>query len=181
MRLAVRPGVRRRRPWHASAPARWLKRSVVLAAVGLATLALLAAQPSPAGAQSPEQLEAQALQVEKQLLCPRCTNIRLDQCELAICEDMRLLIRERLEAGSSSDDILLYFSNRFGERVLAQLPRSGFNLFLFGWVGGSILLVAVAGTAVLLQLRRTANAPAASLSDADDEWLDAQIERGDSP
>ena len=181
MRHAVRLGVRRRRPWHASAPGRWLRSGAVLATVAVATLVLLAAPPSHAEAQSAEQLEAQALQVEKQLLCPRCTNKRLDQCELAICADMRLVIRERLEAGSSTDDILLYFSNRFGERVLAQLPRSGFNLFLFGWVGGSVLLVAFAGTAVLLQLRRTASAPPATLSDADDEWLDAQIEREDSP
>ena len=83
-----------------------------------------------------QDIEAQALQVERQLLCPQCTNVRLDHCELAICEDMRVEIRERLAAGQTPDDILLFFSSRFGERVLADLPRSGFNLVLFGWVRG---------------------------------------------
>ena len=105
--------------------------------------------------------------------------MRLDQCELAICEDMRRQIRERLAAGASGDDILLFFSIRFGDRVLADLPRSGFNLVLFGWVGGSIVLVAVAGSVTLWRLRRSAT-PAlagagATLSEADERWLDEQL------
>ena len=128
-----------------------------------------------------QDLEAQALQVERQLLCPTCTNKRLDTCELAICADMRLQIRERLAAGASGDDILLFFSNRFGDRVLADLPRSGFNLVLFGWVGGSIVVVAVAGGATLWRLRRSAMplfatpGGALTLSEDDERWLDEQL------
>ena len=129
-----------------------------------------------------QDLEAQAQQIESQLLCPQCTNKRLDICELAICIDMRELIRERLAAGDTPDDIILFFSNRYGERVLADLPKSGFNLVLFGWVGGSLLLVATLGTSALLRLRRTAALPAVEALDAEGErWLDEQSASDGTP
>ena len=148
-----------------------------LAIVAVAAAAVLALAGE---AQSPrahaQDLEAQALQIERQLLCPQCTNKRLDVCELPICVDMRALIQERLAAGATADDILLFFSNRYGERVLADLPRSGFNLVLFGWVGGSLLLVLLAGGAVLLRLRRSASPVAVGALDAEEErWLDEQL------
>ncbi|MDA1061426.1 MAG: cytochrome c-type biogenesis protein CcmH [Chloroflexi bacterium] len=151
---------------------------LLLVVLALATAIVGLQAGSRAGAQD---LEAQALQVERQLLCPRCTNVRLDHCELAICEDMRLEIRERLGAGHTSDDILLFFSSRFGDRVLADLPRSGFNLVLFGWVGGSIVFVLVAGSATLWRLRRTASlevvrADSGALDAAEERWLDEQLQ-----
>jgi cytochrome c-type biogenesis protein CcmH len=154
----------------------------------LVALAVLAVALFDGGGAVAQDLEAQALQLERQLLCPQCTNVRLDHCELAICRDMRDEIRERLAAGQTGDDILLFFSNRFGDRVLADLPRSGFNLVLFGWVGGSVVLVAVAGAATLWRLRRSATpAPALAggspdpraLSEAEERWLDEQLRSAD--
>ncbi len=146
---------------------------LALAALIVATVGALALAGGSVGAQDPE---AQALQIERQLLCPQCTSKRLDVCELAICDDMRSLIRERLAAGDSPDTILLFFSTRYGDRVLAELPKSGFNLVLFGWVGGSILLVALLGGAGLWSMRRSAEASAvAALDVADEQWLDEQL------
>ncbi len=152
---------------------------VALAATALAIVAIAslasARAPTTVGAQD---FEAQALQIERQLLCPQCTNKRLDVCELPICVDMRALIRERLAEGAAPDEIVLFFSNRYGERVLADLPKSGFNLVLFGWVGGSIVLVALVGGLVLLRMRRSATfVPTVPLDDAEERWLDEQIDR----
>lgn len=142
----------------------------------------LGATGAPAGAQD---FEAQALQIEQQLMCPRCINVRLDHCELTICEDMRAEIRDQLAAGRSGDDIILYFSDRFGDVVLADLPREGFNLWLFGWVGGSILLVAAIGVAALWRMRRGATlAPAGAggaLDAAEERWLDEQMRAREGP
>ncbi|MYD65079.1 MAG: cytochrome c-type biogenesis protein CcmH [Chloroflexi bacterium] len=129
-----------------------------------------------------QDFEAQALQVEQQLMCPRCINVRLDHCELTICEDMRAEIRDQLAAGRSGDDILLYFSDRFGDAVLAELPREGFNLWLFGWVGGSTLLVAAIGATALWRMRRAAALAAAgggSLDASEERWLDEQLRAGE--
>lgn len=139
----------------------------------------LGATGGPARAQD---FEAQALQIEQQLMCPRCINVRLDHCELTICEDMRAEIRDQLAAGRSGDDILLYFSDRFGDVVLAELPREGFNLWLFGWVGGSTLLVAAIGAVALWRMRRGAPLAATdggSLDASEERWLDDQLRTGE--
>ena len=133
------------------------------------------ANVSPGG-----DLDARSLAIERQLLCPQCTNERLDICTLAICNDMKRLIRERLAAGDPPDDILLYFRGRYGDRVMRQIPREGFNLVLFGWVGGSLALVALAGGGFLYRLRRATVARASANGSGDphdDAWLDAQLER----
>ena len=84
----------------------------------------------------------------------RVTNKRLDVCELAICNDMRETIRRELAAGRPSDDIIYFFRNRYGDRVLAELPKSGFNLLLWGWVAASMALVTAGGALGLYRLRQ---------------------------
>lgn len=156
--------------------------SFVLAVV--ATAAAIGAGGDMAHAQElPPQLESRALGIERQLLCPQCTNKRLDVCELAICIDMREQIRQQLVDGRTNDEIIFFFSNRYGQRVLAEIPREGFNLVLFGWVGGSLLLVAGGGALFLLHLRRSGRAYRAARAgiDApapnaeDDAWLEAEL------
>ena len=167
----MHPAVRRRIGLGAAAVA-------AIAIVALA--ALLAIAPPGEGSASAPDPEAQALQLERQLLCPKCTNLRLDHCELQVCHDMRREIRDQLAAGANNDDVLLFFSTRFGDRVLADLPRSGFNLVLFGWVGGSILLVGLGGGMMLWRLRRSARplAAAGAPSEVDERWLDEQLDAG---
>ncbi|MDA0270215.1 MAG: cytochrome c-type biogenesis protein CcmH [Chloroflexi bacterium] len=145
---------------------------VLVAAVATACLSVLAA--TTGSAQLPAT-EEQAIAIERQLLCPQCTNKRLDVCELAICYDMKQLIRERLEAGSTADDIILFFETRYGPQVRAELPREGFNLWLFGWVTGALALVALAGGWFLLSLRSRARPAPAATAPVDDDWLDAEL------
>ena len=106
-------------------------------------------------AQAQEVESEQQLAIERQLLCPQCINERLDQCELPICEDMRTIIRQQLAEGTPPDQIVFFFRARYGERVLADLPREGFNLLLFGWVAGSLLLMGVGGGWALWRMRRS--------------------------
>ncbi|TAK78105.1 MAG: cytochrome c-type biogenesis protein CcmH [Dehalococcoidia bacterium] len=153
----------------------------------LLALALLAVAPlaaPPASAQVPPssdpRIEAQALVIEKQLLCPLCTNERLDICGTVVCVDMKRIIREQLAAGATPDEIIFYFEQRYGERVRADLHRDGFNLILFGWVGASVLLVAAGGAWFLLSARRTkALASGPNSTGVDEAWLDAQIADGE--
>lgn len=153
--------------------------AILAAALLLGAITLGVAEPLRAQTET----DIRALEIERQLLCPQCTNLRLDVCETQICIDMRAVIRERIEQGQSDHEIIEYFTGRFGDRVLADVPREGFNIWLFAWVGGSIALVAGLGTYVLIRLRRTATpVPAVSDSDGDERWLDAElpVERGPS-
>lgn len=143
-------------------------------AVTLGAGVLLLTGPRGAFAQLPAT-EEQAIAIERQLLCPQCTNKRLDVCELAICRDMKQIIRERLAAGSTADDIILFFETRYGPQVRAELPREGFNLWLFGWVSAAVALVGVAGTWFLLSLRRRARPAPVAAAPVDDGWIDAEL------
>lgn len=158
-------------------------RALVAATLVLGAVALLATRETSAQVPATEE---QALAVERQLLCPICTNERLDVCSTAICQDMKRIIRERLADGSTPDDIILYFETRYGPKVRAELEPEGFNLWLYGWIGASTLVVAALGGWFLLGLRRRATrrlVPIAPPPGAgtDDEWLDAQIADGDDP
>lgn len=148
-----------------------------IAVVLLLAVTTLALRLDSARVEAQTEVEVRALEIERKLLCPQCTNLRLDVCETQICIDMRNVIHDRLEQGQSEQQIIDYFTGRYGDRVLADLPREGFNLVLFGWVGGSVLLVAALGTVVLLRLRRTATPAPANMNAADDRWLDDQLTR----
>jgi len=128
------------------------------------------------------RIEAQALAIERQLLCPLCANERLDICATTICIDMKRIIREQLTAGASPDEVIFYFEQRYGERVRVDLHRDGFNLILFGWVGSSVLLVAAAGTWFLVSARRASlRAHPARAALVEDPWLDAEVTDRDEP
>lgn len=164
--------------------ARFATRLILGGTLALAAVMLLAVVEDARALEQVPATEAQALAIERQLLCPVCTNERLDVCSSAICRDMKRIIRERLEAGSSPDDIILYFEQRYGPKVRARLERSGFNLWLYGWIGGSIVVVGALGGWFLVNLRshaRTASPGAAPPPEAvpDDDWLDAQIAESD--
>ena len=70
--------------------------------------------------------------VAKEIYCPVCESTPLDVCATAACADWRELIREKLTAGETKEDIFNYFSHQYGDGVLANPPREGFNLIL--WV-----------------------------------------------
>jgi cytochrome c-type biogenesis protein CcmH len=69
--------------------------------------------------------------VAKQLYCPVCENIPLDVCPTQACIQWRELIRQKLAAGWSPDQIKQYFATQYGDRVLAIPPRRGLNWLVY--------------------------------------------------
>ena len=67
------------------------------------------------------------LAIAKKLYCPVCPNTPLDVCETQACQDWRAQIRDQLSAGWTEEQIINYFVNQYGERVLAEPQRSGFT------------------------------------------------------
>ncbi len=65
--------------------------------------------------------------IAKQLYCPVCPNTPLDVCETQACKDWRDQIRDQLTAGWTDQQIINYFVDQYGERVLAEPQRSGFT------------------------------------------------------
>ncbi len=112
-------------------------------------------------------LEARARELSKGLRCLVCRNENIDESNADLARDLRLLVRERLVAGDSDDEVIAYLVDRFGEYVLLQPTASGENLIL--WVAGpAMLLVALAGAGIYLRRRKAApDAAPAPLSEAE--------------
>jgi cytochrome c-type biogenesis protein CcmH len=69
--------------------------------------------------------------IAKQLYCPVCENTPLDVCPTEACRQWRELIRDQLAEGKTEAEIKQYFVANYGERVLAEPTRTGFNWLLY--------------------------------------------------
>src|SRR3989338_1215935 len=96
--------------------------------------------------------------VAKELYCPVCPNTPLDVCETKACQDWRAQIKDQLAAGWTDDQVIQYFVEQYGERVLAEPRRSGFTSFVWLLPVLSVIigLVVVAQVLRSWQARRSA-------------------------
>jgi len=81
--------------------------------------------------QSPTPSDDQVNAVAHQLYCPVCENISLDVCPTQACAQWRALIREKLAAGWSDQQIKDYFVAQYGDRVLSTPPTRGLNWLVY--------------------------------------------------
>ncbi|MFN3613528.1 MAG: cytochrome c-type biogenesis protein CcmH [Rubrimonas sp.] len=109
---------------------------------GLMTLTLLAA---PAQAVQPDEVladpeqEARARQISAGLRCLVCRNESIDDSNADLARTLRLLVRERIEAGDSNAETVQYIVDRYGEYVLLQPRFTAANAFI--WLSGPALLM----------------------------------------
>jgi cytochrome c-type biogenesis protein CcmH len=97
----------------------------------LAILVLVLLIPLSVSAQGSEPTDDEVNAVAKQLYCPVCENIPLDACGTVACEQWRGIIRDQLADGKTEDEIKDYFVAQYGDRVLAEPPRTGFNWLIY--------------------------------------------------
>lgn len=70
--------------------------------------------------------------VAHQLYCPVCQNTPLDVCPTDACRDWREQIRGMLAEGKTEEEILQYFVDQFGDRVLSATPvTTKFNWIIY--------------------------------------------------
>ena len=88
---------------------------------------------------------------------------------------MKEVIREKLRAGESEDEILDYFSARYGDAVLASPPTSGFSAVV--WiVPPAAILIGIALLAVIMRRMKKRDI-SEDLTDADLGDYLAQVDR----
>ena len=111
---------------------------------------VLIAPTTPAWAVNPDEvledpvLEQRARDISAMLRCLQCQNQSIDDSDAGFSKDMRLLVRERLVAGDTDEQVLDFVVARYGEFALLKPRFSTQNLIL--WVGPSVLLlIAIAG------------------------------------
>ena len=128
----------------------------------------------PAAAISDDQMNA----VAHQLYCPICQNVSLDVCPTTACANWRELIRQKLAAGWSVQQIKDYFANQYGTQVLPEPPLQGFNWLAYLLPAALLAALAATGWSVAWRLRRKASAhPSAGDGKTPGPMQDAYVAR----
>jgi cytochrome c-type biogenesis protein CcmH len=142
-------------------------------------LALLA---GPAWAVQPDEilddpvLEERARDISSGLRCLVCRNENIDDSNAELARDLRLLVRERLVAGDSNNQVVDFIVERYGEYVLLRPRSDGSALVL--WLAGPLMLLLGAGIALRYVRGRGRTAPEGdTLSDAETARLDEIMKR----
>lgn len=74
-----------------------------------------------------QSIEEEARRIGQELQCPVCEGLSVADSPSQLATQMRGIIREKLAAGESAEQIRQYFVDRYGETVLRVPPRSGFT------------------------------------------------------
>jgi len=121
-------------------------------------------------------LEARARALSEELRCMVCQNQSIDLSDAELAHDLRVLVRERLSAGDTDEQVLDYVVSRYGEFVLLK-PRFSLRNALL-WGTPVVLLLAGAGVLFATQRRRKSSAQA--LTPEESAELDRILKSGKS-
>ena len=116
--------------------------------------------------------------VSRELYCPVCENEPLDVCGTAACERWRAQVRTMLEQGASREEVINYFVEQFGQRVVATPRDPVLNLLSWAVPAAAVVLGLVIVGVVLVRWRFGSRAghPAEEIAQEDDDYR-ARLER----
>lgn len=149
----------------------------------LAALFLAVAAAAPVFAIEPQEqladpaLEVRARTISQELRCLVCQNESIDDSNADLARDLRRIVRERLTAGDTDDQVLGFVTARYGDYVLLRPPLRAGTLAL--WFGPVVLLFAA--IALLILRRRRRPAEAAPLSPEENRRLARLMDEESAP
>ena len=121
----------------------------------IALLAVISVRP--AFAVKPDEmlkdpvLEERARDISSGLRCLVCQNQSIDDSDAPLARDLRILVRDRLEAGDTDAEVRSFLVDRYGEFVLLKPSFSNKNLVL--WSFAPLVLILGVVTIFLLYRR----------------------------
>jgi cytochrome c-type biogenesis protein CcmH len=152
-------------------------------AAALVVVLLLLIGPPGLGAQQPARHvdEPTVYEIAGKLRCVVCQNLSVADSPSEMAQQMRAIIRERLAAGETPEQVVRYFVERYGDWILLEPRRQGFTLLV--WVLPPLGLLAGLGVLAVVLHRwsrrgaaRRAEAPA--VDGAMRERIRDELERG---
>ena len=154
-----------------------MKRIVhILALVVLMALPQFARAVEPSEMLSDPKLEARARAISAGLRCLVCQNESVDESNAALAHDIRVLVRTRLLAGDSDQQIRDFLVSRYGDFVLLKPPFEPGTYLL--WLA-PLLVLAGGGVAIFRNARRLAPPAAPDLSSTEQTELAALVRHSD--
>ena len=151
----------------------------VFALPGLALLATLVIGTAALAVQPDEVLKDPALEqrarhISAGLRCMVCQNQSIDDSDAPLAKDLRLLVRERLVAGDTNQQVEHFLVQRYGEFVLLK-PAFGTHTLLL-WLTPALVLI-LGGIGAYAAMRRRPR-PADALDEDEQKALEDLL-RGD--
>ncbi len=109
---------------------------------------LLAASASGQQVEGLSPVEVQTQQIASELRCPVCQGTSINDSPSELAQQMKDIIRERLEAGQTPEEVKAYFVDKYGEWVLLRPEARGFNLVVYvmpvlALLGGALIVYSV--------------------------------------
>jgi cytochrome c-type biogenesis protein CcmH len=124
-------------------------------------------------------LEARARHLSGELRCMVCQNQSIDDSEAPLAHDLRVLVRQRLQAGDTDGQVLDYLVARYGDFVLLRPPFKPETLLL--WALPPIALLAgFAALVVMARRRKAVPLKPQALSQEEQERLATLVQAGGS-
>ena len=114
-------------------------------------------------------LEARARALSEGLRCMVCQNQSIDESDADLARDLRVLVRQRLVAGDTDQQVMDYVVSRYGEFVLLK-PRFDLRNALL-W-GTPVLLLLVGGVFIVLTARSRRSTATNALTTEEQAALD---------
>jgi cytochrome c-type biogenesis protein CcmH len=148
-------------------------RAVLVAVLCLTCLPASAVQPDEVLSDS--ALEQRARALSRELRCMVCQNQSIDDSDAPLARDLRVLVRERLKAGDSNNQVIDFVVARYGDFVLLK-PRFGWHTALL-WAAPVLLLGFALLTLFILRRRSQAVAVAEALSPEEEQRLTKALRR----
>lgn len=89
--------------------------------------------------------EQRALGLEQRLACPLCQGQSLAESDSQVAEDLKVILRDKIDQGLSDDQIFDFFAARYGEHIVLEPPLLGWGIALWAV---PLLAVLVGGLAI---------------------------------
>ena len=139
---------------------RWFVLFAVAVTLALPLPRVLAVQPDEV--LSDAGLETRARALSRELRCMVCQNQSIDDSDAPLARDLRVLVRERLQAGDTDQQVIDFLTARYGEFVLLR-PRFSAHTALLWMTPLGVLLIGALG--LVLVARRRVDLEAALTAD----------------
>ncbi|MCV6596052.1 MAG: cytochrome c-type biogenesis protein CcmH [Mangrovicoccus sp.] len=139
----------------------------------LISAVLLAMTGAPAHALDPNEmfddpvLEQRARDLGRELRCVKCRNQSIFDSNAGIAQDMRVVVRERIAAGDSDEEVLEWLRERYGDYVLLNPRATGQTALLWLAPLGFLVLSGLGAGVYLYRHAGGGDAPDPALSDED--------------
>lgn len=147
---------------------------LALSAVMIAAGAPMPPQPAEDRPLADASQEARAQALHQSLRCVVCQNESIAESNAVLAADLRAVVRERVAAGDTDEEVRAYMVARYGDFVLLKPPFEADTWIL--WLGpfAVVLLGAIAIAAYLR--RRRGHPEAEALTAAERKRLAALLE-----